>query len=575
MRVLILLFFFFISLSAQISFINEKDCYKDFEIEYFYDQSNTLEVTDLQEKEFKKTTNNFTFGYLDGTTWFKIVLENNSSQEEFLLTFSEVLWKSFNLYQYKNNKWHVDKNGLDIPLNQRSFKSVYPIFRLHIPSGTTQTIYIQGETIAGQLGEFQLCSQEHYFSESTFEALDIYLIFAFSLLSIFILNLYSFFLTKERVYLYYVAYTFVFIIFSAMQSGFYLLFGFNGWNEGLHVVGTFVLVTLIMFSDTFLQLKEHLQIVHKFFQFCIGLFLLFALLIWNNVPYTTLVFNIFSIFFFATLFYATIQTYRRGYVGAKYYLIALIIYSAMMTLMVLTFNAFLEYNFLNRHLFVLGSFIEIIFFTLILANKYRTISQEKIKIQAELLVEKNKNEEELKLAVEERTQELEDAKKELERLVVTDYLTKAKNIRAYREKIVGLLSLYERYKTPFSMIIFDIDDFKAINDTYGHRMGDIVLIELTKLIQRNIRKNDYFFRIGGEEFILLLENTGLDKAEKFAQNLLVMVSNKLSVIKDHQITVSIGLTEVEPNDTEDSIYKRADTFLYKSKNNGKNQVSFE
>ncbi|MFT7860881.1 MAG: diguanylate cyclase [Sulfurimonas sp.] len=400
------------------------------------------------------------------------------------------------------------------------------------------------------------------------------MIFAFSLLSILILNFYSYLLTKEKVYFYYVLYILTFIIFSAMHSGFYLLLGFHGWNEGLHVVGALVVVTLILFSDIFLQLKDHLYLVHKFFQFSAVVFFILAVLIFNNVPYSSHALNFFSLIFFSALFYAAVVTYLKGYVGAKYYLIALVIYTAMMALMVLTFNAFFEYTPINRHLFIPGAFIEIIFFTLILANKYKTITLEKINIQEELIQEKNRSEQELTQAVKSRTHELENAKKDLESLVRTDHLTCANNRRAYQEKVEDLLALRKRYEIPFCMIVFDIDNFKVINDTYGHHLGDQVLIDLVELINKNIRKNDHLYRIGGEEFVVLLENTSLEKAKTLTLSLLELIETQLTTIKEQTVTVSMGLTEANKNDSEDSLYKRADALLYRSKQNGKNRASF-
>ncbi|WP_428746084.1 sensor domain-containing diguanylate cyclase [Sulfurimonas sp.] len=563
-----------VSLSAKITLTDSAECYKNFTIKYYYDETSKLTLQDIQNKKFKTTKNNFTFGYLSGTTWFKIVIQNNSTKKNFILDFSEILWKSFNFYQLKDGKWDVQYNGLDIPLSQRSFKHTHPVFKFEMPTNSQQTFYIQGKTVAGQMGKFEICTQKSYFSESHFELINIYMIFAFSLISILILNFYSYYLTKEVVYLYYMFYTFTFILFSAMHSGFYLLLGFDGWNEGLHVIGTFVLISLIFFSENFLHIKEHQPNIYKFFQLSKIVFLLFAICIFNDITYTAFLFNLYSIIFFILLFYATIRAYMHGYIGVEYYLIALVIYSIMMGMMILTFNGLLEYTLINRHLFLFGAFIEIVFFTLILANKYRTISLEKLRIQEELLIEINKNEKELKRAVETRTKELELAKKELEKMVRTDHLTKIRNLKSYRDKISELLYRYKRYGSVFSIAMFDIDDFKLINDKYGHKTGDAVLQELTALISNNIRKNDFFFRVGGEEFILLLENTTLEKAKKLTLHLLDIVEKQLLVIPEHTITISIGLTEVEQNDTEDSLYKRVDKLLYDSKENGKNQVSF-
>lgn len=158
-------------------------------------------------------------------------------------------------------------------------------------------------------------------------------------------------------------------------------------------------------------------------------------------------------------------------------------------------------------------------------------------------------------------------------LSCTDNLTQTNNLKAYKEQIGELISLFERYETPFSIIIFDIDDFKVINDTYGHRVGDIVLTDLASLIQKNIRTNDTLYRIGGEEFVILLSNTTLDQATAVAEKILIVIKNDLRTIEEKCITISIGVTQVNKGDSEDSLFRRADACLYQSKQNGKNKVT--
>lgn len=157
----------------------------------------------------------------------------------------------------------------------------------------------------------------------------------------------------------------------------------------------------------------------------------------------------------------------------------------------------------------------------------------------------------------------------------TDYLTKLNNRKSYIENIDKLTSQYKRYKTAFSVIMYDIDNFKQINDTYGHNIGDDVLVQISQLIKSHIRDTDYIFRIGGEEFIILLTETPIDKAKLVSEKIRYSVENDLKTIKDKKITISIGVTEVKDGDTEDSIFKRVDKLLYKSKNNGKNIVTFD
>jgi diguanylate cyclase (GGDEF)-like protein len=158
-------------------------------------------------------------------------------------------------------------------------------------------------------------------------------------------------------------------------------------------------------------------------------------------------------------------------------------------------------------------------------------------------------------------------------LTNTDNLTKVKNVKAYKERIDELLSLFERYNTPFSMMLFDIDNFKIINDTYGHRAGDAVLIEMSSLIQKNIRLTDTLFRVGGEEFVILCPNTTLYEAIDVAEKVRKVVESDLHTITNQRITISIGVSEVKISDAEDTLYRRVDGLMYRSKQNGKNRVT--
>ena len=162
--------------------------------------------------------------------------------------------------------------------------------------------------------------------------------------------------------------------------------------------------------------------------------------------------------------------------------------------------------------------------------------------------------------------------KELEQISISDELTKLYNRKYYNQKIIELLSLYKRYNNKFSIVMYDIDDFKNINDTYGHHTGDKVLVEMSKLVQSLLRKTDLLFRIGGEEFIILIPQTNMKKSLLISEKIRKKISH-LDIIKDEKITISIGLTEVKEGDDENSIFKRVDKLLYYSKQHGKNIVS--
>ncbi len=165
------------------------------------------------------------------------------------------------------------------------------------------------------------------------------------------------------------------------------------------------------------------------------------------------------------------------------------------------------------------------------------------------------------------------AQKELKKQSYIDPLTKTNNRRSYEKKITKLIALHKRYTTSFSVIMYDIDDFKKINDTYGHNVGDKVLIEMSALVQSTLRVNDSLCRIGGEEFIILLPETSQESALRVAEKIRSNVENELHTIENKSITISIGVCEVRENDTEDTLFIRVDSLLYDSKRNGKNRVT--
>jgi diguanylate cyclase (GGDEF)-like protein len=121
-----------------------------------------------------------------------------------------------------------------------------------------------------------------------------------------------------------------------------------------------------------------------------------------------------------------------------------------------------------------------------------------------------------------------------------------------------------------SVIFMDLDKFKNINDKYGHEKGDLVLKEFAEIVKRNIRKNDYFGRWGGEEFLLILPNVRFEEALKIAEKLRKQIQN--ADMDGLKVTCSFGVTEFHRGDVISDVMKKADTALYDAKNSGRNQV---
>lgn len=166
---------------------------------------------------------------------------------------------------------------------------------------------------------------------------------------------------------------------------------------------------------------------------------------------------------------------------------------------------------------------------------------------------------------------LEERSKEFENRANYDPLTKVYNRRRFLELLErGIKNALHR-NIDLSVVFFDIDHFKKINDTYGHNTGDEVLKGLASLVSAAIRHSDIFARWGGEEFLLLLESTSLENAARAAEKIRkAIMEHEFPDVK--QVTCSFGVTSFHPHDTGETFINRADTALYRAKESGRNRV---
>lgn len=159
----------------------------------------------------------------------------------------------------------------------------------------------------------------------------------------------------------------------------------------------------------------------------------------------------------------------------------------------------------------------------------------------------------------------------LESITLYDLLTDVYSRRYFFELLKGEISKAQRKEYMFSVIMFDIDHFKKVNDTYGHDKGDYVLKTIADIVKSSIRKADALSRIGGEEFTILLPDTNIDKATALAERVRRSVEDyKFDVVG--RATISLGVTEFKADDSSDTLFKRVDEAMYLAKNSGRNCV---
>jgi diguanylate cyclase (GGDEF)-like protein len=182
---------------------------------------------------------------------------------------------------------------------------------------------------------------------------------------------------------------------------------------------------------------------------------------------------------------------------------------------------------------------------------------------------------ELERQIAERTADLRAANSQLFELATKDVLTGCLNRRHFTERACELMALANRYETPLSLAIIDLDNFKAVNDTYGHPAGDAVLRTVGRTSLGHVRATDLLGRMGGEEFALLMPNTTVAGAAQLANRLREAIkaaetrTDGTSIV----ITASVGLAEMRRDEPFDQIYARADAALYAAKGSGRNRVT--
>jgi diguanylate cyclase (GGDEF)-like protein/PAS domain S-box-containing protein len=175
-------------------------------------------------------------------------------------------------------------------------------------------------------------------------------------------------------------------------------------------------------------------------------------------------------------------------------------------------------------------------------------------------------------AAEKANQRLQAANAKLKLLASTDALTGAANRRHFESAARGEMPRAARYGTPLSLVIFDIDHFKAINDRFGHPAGDKVLVALAERVRSRLRKVDVLGRWGGEEFTVLSPNCGVDAAMQLAEMLRVLIASE-PFPEVGQVTCSFGVAELHALETFGMWLIRADRALYEAKAKGRNAIS--
>ena len=480
-------------LFSSVTITNERQEINNFELSYHFDVDKKYNIKSIQEIDFlKKTFNFFTFGYTDGDTWFKLNIQNNSQEKEFIFQLKEPYFQRINFYVKENGVWQQQQAGLTLYKESKDSKDLNPNFSFKIEPKQNKTIYIQLAPKAGKatvcFGRFSLSTQTHFNHSNLFNE---YIFYFFFFGSMFIIIIFNFFLYSkfgESIYLYYAFYLIFLSVYISIYSGILLHTGLAFWYKEFTLSVPLFIVFFILFSSKPLNLDYYLPIIYRILQYSIyGLIISIPYLLYNYDKWMATIGLSTPILSFIVAGSAIYVVYK-GHKEARLYLVGILFYITALILLSLMARGLIEHTVFTHYSFTIFSYLEVLLFSLILIQRFYNTKMEKINLQHKLINIQKDNEKKLEAKVIVRTNEVNKLLKEKESLLkevyhrvknnfhmITSILwIKYNNSQNNHEKN-SLLELMNRIKS-MSLIhqyLLDLDNFSEIkSDQYISRIID-------------------------------------------------------------------------------------------------------
>ncbi|KPW03679.1 diguanylate cyclase [Pseudoalteromonas sp. P1-8] len=520
-----------------------------FAMSYFIDSTGTMPLSQVQQQNFINSQNELTLGTNAKTTWSKIVIKNSYSDTLRLFVHNPDAYHLEEVSFYETQSGQLINQSV-IQLDKTGPKANMfggsAVFSFYIAPNQQKTIYIKSVTFSHQWFALAIFDEEHskraLVGNGNYIALLVGMMLA--------LMIYNFFLylsarkIENIVYALYLISGTVWVALSyGVAANFFGIFSAEllQLNSNLLSMPSFLVIFVMLIFET----KKHYPKEH--IALSIILFLLVADFIYSlfDIVGALKPASSLAALMMTVTFGVSISLWRKGNTLAKYFLLGHSMFVIFNMLAVLYYKGISDANVINSHGVGIGILLEALMMAFILS--YRIKSLEKIKAQ----------------------------QTELNRLVDTDPMTGLYNRRYFDRKSEELIAAMASNQQELTLLIADLDHFKNINDTYGHDVGDKVIIAFANILTSEQGLADIACRYGGEEFVLLLNCNLLDAkqvAERIRQKALETYIT-INEVQTVQFTVSIGVHSVgHASTTVKETLTIADKALYKAKNNGRNCV---
>jgi diguanylate cyclase (GGDEF)-like protein len=559
-------------------------------LEVLQDPSASLVLDDIlsmPDEAFHRPGGNIgNYGFTSSAYWFRLKLDNPGQSRQKLLLIETPWLDNIQLYTPDAGSYRQRVAGDTLPFTARDYDHQDFVFPLHLPAGTS-TIYLRVQTDDPFMVPISLYTAEAFHQRDRKLAY-YYGLFYGALLIMFLYNAFLYLSLRDNSYLFYCIYLLSFLLMNLSYNGFtYPLL----WPDSPRLMNDFYplmiylfQVTGLLFAISFLQTRTRLPGLHRVLRGFV--FLLLAALLITGLTRDHMLMNATAIYL--VLIYAPLvavagfAALASGFRAARFFIAASLATLVGASVTAMTASGLLPYSFAAFHAAEFGILVDITLLSLALADRINIMHTEKEQAQQQLIAHEQEARhnlhsanETLEQKVAERTRELEFAKELAEMQARTDFLTGLNNRHAFEETAVTEISRAHRYGHPLSLVVFDLDRFKEINDEYGHAAGDTVLFTVAQTARMELRDSDVLGRLGGEEFAVLLPGIGLEAGLTTAERLRIALEENAADYGDHDVpfTASFGVTALYESDrTLDSLLQRADQAMYRAKQQGRNRV---
>ncbi|RUO58729.1 diguanylate cyclase [Pseudidiomarina insulisalsae] len=522
---------------------------ENFPIEYVVTEPGEA-FAQVRSKQYTHYESRLALGTDAKSVWLRFRLHNSlANAREVFVHFPEAYHnRAVGFYEVRGGQL---TNTAEIDLNHAT-ESPYmvreqAVYATEIGAGETITLYVHSWSYSHQWFEVQVYDEAHSRDALAGTMLDIALMVGI-LLALIIFNFLLYISARSLDNVFYALYLISGALWIALSYGLLgnMLGLFGEVALQFHLSLMTMAIFLILFMTAVFDTRKSFPREHKVLLFL--LVILVADLIYglfDMVAALSYASSIAALMIVLTLSVG-ISIWRKGHPLAKFFLLGHSFFFIFNALAVLYYKSILDFSYITKHGVGIGIMLEALMLAFIVAYRIKMLEQIKASEQ--------------RLRIEAQT----------------DSLTLLHNRRYFYRRANELLEKARAQSVPMAVLAIDIDDFKQVNDHFGHQVGDQVLVKLAELLRTSCRSNDVVARFGGEEFVVLLYRTSLSSAEAIAQTLRLACKEmqvNLSESQELSITVSIGVAEVDLNISSIELALHdADTALYQAKGGGRDRV---